>query len=315
MEASHLPALDNAFKVTTNSVFFNPIPPPDSDEEFGDFCGPTNPARNEESSTAVRCQPNYDIDLEEDLTAVTQLSWTVPEEEEEEFTNFTSAEPDSPPVQDLFSSLVLEPQPELNETCKTEDDFGDFTQATSPVDLLSLDSVPIITQEETTSCFVESTQINWDEPLEPLEILDLPIVQTIVAEEEEFVFSEPAQEEEEEEFGDFTDFQTAKEEEEFDDFEAAAAPPVETPENQIQRVLMALFPLDPHPAEQQQIPLASKPGGSLWSYVSQLDSTPALSFSWRHSAAQQRFLHSLRIDSVLQVDFHFNLFPSFYLNF
>jgi hypothetical protein len=108
----------------------------------------------------------------------------------------------------------------------------------------------------------------------------------------------------------------SEDDDEFDDFEAApctdSAPVVElpaaTPETHIQRMLTTLFPVNSAASTdselQQQsltIPLMNSPGGSLWSYVSQLDSTPALSFSWRHSAAQQRFLHSLRIDSVLQV--------------
>ena len=70
-------------------------------------------------------------------------------------------------------------------------------------------------------------------------------------------------------------------------------------------MLTTLFPVNSAPStecEPSTIPLTNSPGGSLWSYISQVDSTPALSFSWRHSAAQQRFLHSLRIDSVLQVN-------------
>lgn len=69
--------------------------------------------------------------------------------------------------------------------------------------------------------------------------------------------------------------------------------------------MTTLFPVNSPSSTESElqpstIPLSNSPGGSLWSYVSQLDSTPALSFSWKHSAAQQRFLHSLRIDSVLQ---------------
>ena len=108
----------------------------------------------------------------------------------------------------------------------------------------------------------------------------------------------------------------SEDDDEFDDFEAAPQPstesapavelPAATPETHIQRMLTTLFPVDSAASTDSElqtstIPLMNSPGGSLWSYVSQLDSTPALSFSWRHSAAQQRFLHSLRIDSVLQV--------------
>lgn len=110
------------------------------------------------------------------------------------------------------------------------------------------------------------------------------------------------------------------EDDEFDDFEIAPHPSTEciqaqptelpaaatTPETHIQRMLTTLFPVNSPSSTESElqpstIPLSNSPGGSLWSYVSQLDSTPALSFSWKHSAAQQRFLHSLRIDSVLQV--------------
>lgn len=108
---------------------------------------------------------------------------------------------------------------------------------------------------------------------------------------------------------------TTDEEDEFDDFETAPPAtccPEETnsastsPETQIQRVLVNLFPLaaDAGSVEASNgcpSPLKAVSIGPLWSYVSQLDSTPALSFSWRHSAANQHFLQqALRLDSALQ---------------
>lgn len=105
------------------------------------------------------------------------------------------------------------------------------------------------------------------------------------------------------------------EEDEFDDFETAPPatcsseetnPASTSPETQIQRVLVNLFPLaaetgSVEPGNGCPSPLKAVSIGPLWSYVSQLDSTPALSFSWRHSAANQHFLQqALRLDSTLQ---------------
>lgn len=226
----------------TNSVFFNPIPDnSDIDDEFGDFCGPTvahatefsmvvpaTPDSNSNVSLPLegslkKCQPNYDIDLEEDITGVSQLSWIsqkgeengiVDTEEEEEFTNFTSAEPvncpplsinsvfspSQPIVEELFSTLgdvslppILQPLDHQLTNSKMDDDFGDFTQASTVVtaeinhqpvveDLFSLEVVPPLDSPGVTSsydCFdqqdeleqphfaaMDSPQINWDEPLE-----------------------------------------------------------------------------------------------------------------------------------------------------
>lgn len=439
----------------TNSVFFNPIPESEIDEEFGDFCGPivtqsadlslvVPPSLNSDSNLTTKeypatedsvkpsYKPNYDIDLERDLTAVPQLSWTslgnTDEHTDDEFTNFTSAEPVhsdllssdfpttesntilSPNIPDLLSSQPTTEEdlfsvqdqdnlPSLQAAIVTDpqvdDDFGDFTQAvvSPPVvaeDLFSLNTglneqpaiLPDFTLDSTASaaapydCFkeveevdvtseksIETPHVDWDEPLKSIDISELPRLpcETIKPDEdideapqiqnesnedclldeipEVKLDSEPNMEvapstenepafdafaqEDTDEFGDFTDFQVASEpaemasedDDEFDDFEAAPpsssaptleCPPVEsattTPENQIHRVLMTLFPVNtPNVEQQTAIPQTTSPGGTLWSYISQLDSTPALSFSWRHSAAQQRFLHSLRIDTVLPV--------------
>ncbi|XP_032793418.2 LOW QUALITY PROTEIN: uncharacterized protein LOC116930146 [Daphnia magna] len=433
-------------KIPSNSVFFNPIPDSDNDDEFGDFCGPSVDHTFElsmvvpvtpdssvslpQENSGKKCQPNYDIDLDEDLTGVSQLTWNSQKEEEkavddeEEFTNFTSAEPVCPSleVNSIFPLSQQIPQPIVEEIfsalgevsldlpstlqslehvpdSKTDDEFGDFTQASSVAsvnasaveDLFSLDAVPSFSlespgvpnpvnsfdyfdqqEEEQQPHFaaitdvVEAPQISWDEPLEKVDPLsvtvgfdedkpklseDVKVAEELIQEEEddEFVFhknvatiphvefpdfqTEPtidAQVEDDgniEEFGDFTDFQTAtseavaatSEDDEFDDFEIAPHPSTEciqaqptelpaaatTPETHIQRMLTTLFPVNSPSSTESElqpstIPLSNSPGGSLWSYVSQLDSTPALSFSWKHSAAQQRFLHSLRIDSVLQ---------------
>ncbi|XP_057365361.1 uncharacterized protein LOC130686089 [Daphnia carinata] len=429
-------------KIQSNSVFFNPIPDSDNDDEFGDFCGPSVDHTFElstvvpvtpdssvsvslpQESSGKKCQPNYDIDLEEDLTGVSQLSWSRKNyeekvvDDEEEFTNFTSAEPvcpsleansifplsheiSQPVVEEIFSALgeaSLDLPPTLQSLehvpdSKTDDEFGDFTQAMSVAsvnasaveDLFSLDAVPSFSLESpgvqnpvnsfgyfdqqdeeqqphfaAISDVMEAPQISWDEPLEKVDPLsvtvgfdedkpklpeDVKVTEELIEEEDEFVFhqnvetipdvefsdfqTEPTidvQVEDDgniEEFGDFTDFQTAtseaveatSEDDEFDDFEIAPLPsteciqptelPATTPETHIQRMLTTLFPVNSPSSTETElqsstIPLSNSPGGSLWSYVSQLDSTPALSFSWKHSAAQQRFLHSLRIDSVLQ---------------
>lgn len=146
----------------------------------------------------------------------------------------------------------------------------------------------------------------------------------VQSEPEESFDVEPTdvKEEDEEEFGDFTGPEVEEKvvegnDEEFDDFETAP-PPVEadstsstsaggpeTPEAQIQRVFVSLFPISDAVTDSVSSscpsPLKSKITGPLWSYVSQLDSTPALSFTWRHSTSHQNFLQqALRIDSAPQ---------------
>lgn len=197
-----------------------------------------------------------------------------------------------------------------------------------------IDSVDNLNEDETIKVFeddeVDLEQVtdltlekNEEFVIDEIATVKTTMVQVSLVEEKE-LDSVLAQEESDEEFGDFTDFQTAcekvvveTEDDEFDDFEAAPAvcesaisevSSVEmgsTPENHIQRVLTTLFPVSPNSkwTSEPVNPLTDSPGGTLWSYVSQLDSTPALSFSWRHSAAQQRFLHSLHIDNMLQVFF------------
>ena len=292
----------------TNSVFFNPIPDKsDIDDEFGDFCGPTvahatefsmvvpaTPDSNSNMSLPLegslkKCQPNYDIDLEEDITGVSQLSWIsqkeeengiVDTEEEEEFTNFTCAEPvncpplsinsvfspSQPIVEELFSTLgdvslppnILQPLDQLTNS-KMDDDFGDFTQASTVVaaeinhqpvveDLFSLDAVPPLDSPGVTSsydCFdqqdeleqphfaaMDSPQINWDEPLETV---GDPLSATVCFDEDDKIktFDENVEEEfnqEEDEFVFHQNVETAAlpPDPEFSDFQTEPIdPPVD----------------------------------------------------------------------------------------
>jgi hypothetical protein len=290
-----------------SSVFFNPIPDSsDVDDEFGDFCGPivanasqfsmvvpATPDSNSNISlpsegSLKKCQPNYDIDLEEDLTGVSQLSWISQKqdesngvvEEEEEFTNFTSAEPincqplainsvfspiqqtPQPIVEEIFSTLgqvslelppILQPLDQLTNS-KVDDDFGDFTQASSvaelnhpPVveDLFSLDTVPPFTLDSpgvSSLCFdqqdemeqphfaamsdsMDSPQINWDEPLEVVDPLSTTVCFDVdkinplddVVKVEEEIINQEEEEEDEEEFVFHQNVETA--EPEFSDFQ------------------------------------------------------------------------------------------------
>ena len=297
----------------TSSVFFNPIPDSsDIDDEFGDFCGPivantsqfsmVVPATPDSNSNVSlppegslkKCQPNYDIDLEEDLTGVSQLSWISQNqeesgvvEEEEEFSNFTSAEPidcqplainslfspvqqiPQPIVEEIFSTLgevslelppTLQPPDQLTNS-KVDDDFGDFTQASSvaemnhpPVveDLFRLDAVPPFTLDSpgvSSLCFdqqdemeqphfaamsdvTDSPRIKWDEPLEVADPLSTTVcfdgdkvnqLDEGVKVEEEMIQEE---EEDEDEFVFHQNVETAAPEPEFSDFQTE---PVEAP--------------------------------------------------------------------------------------
>lgn len=257
-------------RIPSSSVFFNPIPISDNDDEFGDFCGPAVDHNSElsmdvpvtpDSGSSVppegnvkRCQPNYDINLEEDLTGVSQLLWISQKEEvksvedEEEFTNFASAEcpeinsifpprPQLPePVEEVFSPLgymvldlpsTLQQSLEHANDSKTDDEFGDFTQAVAVVnvveDLFSLDapfeleSPGVLNPVPINDCFdqqdemqqshfavisdvVEPPQISWKKPLEIVDPLSVTVdedelnlkedvtVQELIEEEDEFVF-------------------------------------------------------------------------------------------------------------------------------
>ena len=296
-----------------------------SDDEFGDFCAqPSIP--EPVIQHPVKCQPNYDIDLEIDSC----LSWSGPsidtnqqepeaiavKEEDEEFSQFTSAEEpvaaidllDSleptcslpPPVSNVHYSLTSNME-SLVIQATSEDDFGDFEQATAVV-------VPVVEK-------VEIVQEEVKE-IESVHILN------------EIIEPEPVVDADDDDFGDFTDFQAAADdiepqqeevEDEFDDFEVAPPPAAAlagvqeeetnqlTPEVRLQRLLNGIFPYkepveagttSPEKSLNSLSPLSSR--GALWSYVSQLDSTPALSFQWRHSTAHQRFLNSLKIDTIQQ---------------
>ena len=201
-----------------------------------------------------------------------------------------------------------------------DDDFGDFTQAEETTNITETDPAP---QEEPCEAVqhieapVESAQVTWNEPDQCDD--DLPAVREEPEGCQEADFGDfsaadsvPAQNEQPEETAqvdddedEFGDFGVAEEADDFDDFEAA--PPAEatstqlTPEAKIQQVFASLFPqVDlEREADAPPSPLKSR-AGPIWSYASQLDSTPALSFSWRHSTAHQRYLSALRIDSVLQ---------------
>ena len=353
--------------VTNNgSVFFNPLPLAqdeiEEDDEFGDFCAQPS-VRIEEPVVvpAVKCQPNYNIDLEIDSC----LSWNEPlpaiaatvqqqqpelEIEEEEFSQFTSApEPpteapvdlfDSQPVgggdlfsltNDVTSLLVLEPTPtvEAVQVAVVEDEFGDFEQAVineEPLDLV----VPLVlfnpvqettemqpTEEDHSSVHVISEIIVDPVPVEPSPLPQIPV-----------------EEEKDDDFGDFASFQQAAEQvvfeqedddDGYDDYEIARPPPVDglasleveediqqTSEVRLKRLLNTIFPYAEPAAVATSSPTCLSPlssRGALWSYVSQLDSTPALSFQWRHSTAHQRFLNSIKIDSIQQqVDFVIDIY-------
>ena len=142
--------------------------------------------------------------------------------------------------------------------------------------------------------------------------------------------SEQDAEPEDDEFGDFAGFQTPAVDDEFDDdfddFEVAPPPPAtetvdtkhphsvggvgnapaESQECRIQKLLSVIVPcdagqIDSAPIDEDPpaplITLCCSARGALWSYVKELESTPALSFQWRHSTAQQRLLASLKISS------------------
>ena len=364
-------------------VFFNPIP--DSDDEFGDFCGPVQlPVVSEPHKEVVtnnvmveaehkHFQPNYNIDLDSDLPSL-QLPWNSgetdsfekTEEQEEDFGEFAAAEPVPSlleiPSEDVqpSASLNLEPvgavpfvlpspiavepseEPQLCVAqVTTDDEFGDFTQASfilpsldydevavhevkdepqvdpletsEPVDLFALDD-----DEAEISNFVSTNDITADPSiLDPIGPLEDPLEDHVTPPD----FEDAA---EDEEFGDFTAFQASEpppvppvtrsvdEEDEFDDFEVAMpteseAPAIVpetpmTPEGRIQQLLTVVFPFpesnsSPNEPITSLMSLCGSAKGALWSYVRELDSSPALSFQWRHSSAHQRFLASLRIDS------------------
>jgi hypothetical protein len=293
------------------------------------------------------------------------------EEPEEDFGEFAAAEPvpslldipseDVQPSASLnlepvgavpfvlpCSTAVEEPSEEPSEEPQlcvaqvtTDDEFGDFTQASfilpsldydevavhevkdepqvdpletnEPVDLFALDD-----DESEISNFVSTNDITVDPSiLDPIGPLEDPLEAHVTLPD-----SEDAAEDEE--FGDFTAFQASEpppvppvtrldeEEDEFDDFEVAMpteseAPAIVpetpmTPEGRIQQLLTVVFPFpesnsSPNEPITSLMSLCGSAKGALWSYVRELDSSPALSFQWRHSSAHQRFLASLRIDS------------------
>lgn len=188
-----------------------------------------------------------------------------------------------------------------------------------------------VQQVSTSDVNAESAEIDWDGPVQEPD-LDLPAVREEPegCQDDDFgdfaaasevsssqvVEDGPEVKEAEEECDEFGEFAgqpdtRMEEDDEFDDFEAAppvaeaSAPCDLTPEGKIQRVFANIFPVidlerDGGGSKDPPLsPLKSR-AGPIWSYASQLDSTPALSFSWRNSTAHQRFLQALRIDSVLQ---------------
>lgn len=119
---------------------------------------------------------------------------------------------------------------------------------------------------------------------------------------------------------------------EFDDFEVAVAVESDennepaaagsshvdlSPEHKIQQLLSSIFPfespseigsnvtesdvMEPKVDPSWKVPPPQLIDNSdrrvVWSCIKEVELTPALSFQWRHSAAHQRFLSSLRIDS------------------
>jgi hypothetical protein len=209
-------------------------------------------------------------------------------------------------------------------TDAVEDEFGDFEQAA-----INEQHFPVISFEPlqeaqemspTEEEYLEHPSVHvvskYTDPV-PVPVAEPSPQPQKVAEEEK--------EEDADDFGDFTGFQAAEQvvvveqveddDDEFDDFEVAPPPPValvsaqeeddvqQTPEIRLKRLLNNIFPYTEPVAVATSptcplSPLSSR--GALWSYVRQLDSTPALSFQWRHSTAHQRFLNSLKIDSIQQ---------------
>ena len=235
-------------------------------------------------------------------------------------------------INDVDSLLILEPTLTAEAAFQVadfavEDEFRNFEQAIinkEPLDLV----VPVVlfnpvkethepqpTKEDHSSVHDISEIIVDTVPVEPSPQPQIPL-------------------EEEDDFGDFAEFQQATEQvlvgqkdgdddEEFDDFEVALPPPVAlasvdgeediqlTPGTRLKRLLDTIFPYA-EPKEAKSSPTCLSPLSShdvLWSFVSQLDSTPAFSFQWRHSTVHQRFLNSLKIDSMQQqVNFGINIF-------
>lgn len=171
MAAPMVPLAPVVPAVQNGGVFFNPIPDAISDDEFGDFCGPTIPVQTETQAPKVpvhieqqfqskpvqppvKCQPNYDIDLETDLETVTHLPWNGTHDAETGIQNLRIIEePDlfdsaalastvsavAEPVktlEDVFAldctieAPVLQPFADSeNAGSLTDDEFGDFAQA------------------------------------------------------------------------------------------------------------------------------------------------------------------------------------------
>jgi len=121
-------------------------------------------------------------------------------------------------------------------------------------------------------------------------------------------------------FDEFDDFEVAApvESEENDNQVAAGASQVGlSPEHKIQQLLSSIFPFEApsssgsnetesYATESKVDPSWKVPPPQLidnseervvWSCIKEVELTPALSFQWRRSAAHQRFLSSLRIDS------------------
>ena len=179
----------------------------------------------------------------------------------------------------------------------------------------------------------EPLQIDWDEVNPSLNPLDTDsIVEDTSARAPEPVpqvndeTSENLVDEDDDDFGDFADFQVAPfteekavdddEDDEFDDFNSAIAAGSEpsavdlSPEHKIQQLLSLILPFE-SPTKQSteaswKLPpaeLMACGGGAavFWSRVKEVESTPALSFQWRHSTAHRSFLSSLRIDSQSMV--------------